>query len=183
MSAPLSKAERAALLDLARRSIEAHLGSGEAPKSPGGASFAEHRGAFVTLKRRADDELRGCIGYAEPILPLFEAVARGAVAAASEDRRFLPVTPSELPGLRIEISALTALQPVKAEDVKVGEHGLVVRRGERRGLLLPQVAKEWGWDRETFLKKTCHKAGLPEDAWRNGETEILAFEAEVFGED
>jgi AmmeMemoRadiSam system protein A len=183
VSAPLTQAERAALLAFARKAIEAGLSSGAAPAGPEGPAFRERRGAFVTLKRRGDDELRGCIGYAEPLYPLREAVARGAVAAALEDRRFSPVTSAELPGLRIEISALTALAPVRAEDVRVGEDGLVVRRGERRGLLLPQVAPEWGWDRETFLGKTCRKAGLREDAWRREGTEILAFQAEVFGED
>jgi AmmeMemoRadiSam system protein A len=146
-------------------------------------AFREPRGAFVTLVRREDGELRGCIGYAEAVHPLWEAVVRGAEAAATEDDRFEPVAPGELGAIRLELSILSPLGAVRPEDVRVGEDGLVVRRGQNRGLLLPQVAVEWGFDRETFLAHTCRKAGLGPDAWKEPGTEILAFQAEVFGED
>jgi len=105
-----------------------------------------------------------------------------AVAAGSEDSRFPPVSPKELPSLRVEISVLTPLVPIRPEEVEVGRHGLMVAQGRMRGLLLPQVPVEWGWDRETFLDQVCVKAGLPPSAWRHGAT-LLAFSAEVFGED
>jgi AmmeMemoRadiSam system protein A len=104
------------------------------------------------------------------------------VAAALEDPRFPPVTLRELPGLRIEISALTVPEPADAERVEVGRHGLIVTRGSRKGLLLPQVASEWGWDRAQFLSQTCRKAGLPAEAWREPGTLVEWFEAEVWGE-
>lgn len=143
----------------------------------------EPRGAFVTLKTREGD-LRGCIGTILPVGPLDETVARMAVAAAVEDPRFPAVRASELPGLLFEISALTLPQPVPdPARIEVGRHGLIVTRGSRKGLLLPQVAPEWGWDREEFLKHTCLKAGLPEEAWRDPQTRLEWFEAEVWGEE
>jgi AmmeMemoRadiSam system protein A len=112
---------------------------------------------------------------------LYRTVAEAARAAAFDDPRFQPVTPEEAPNLKVEISVLSALQPIVPEDVVVGKHGLVVIQGSRRGLLLPQVPVEWGWDRETFLSQTSVKAGLTPDAWRQG-AELQAFTAEVFGE-
>jgi AmmeMemoRadiSam system protein A len=136
--------------------------------------------AFVTLRSR--ERLRGCIGHLEPDRPLAAVVANAAVAAAFEDPRFPPVAAGELDDLTIEISVLGPFVPVPDPlTIEVGRHGLVVRSGWRRGLLLPQVAPEWGWTREEFLAQTCLKAGLPADAWRKG-TEIFCFEAEVFGE-
>jgi AmmeMemoRadiSam system protein A len=119
----------------------------------------------------------------EPLFPLAETVARAAVAAALQDDRFPPVTAAELPSLSIDLSLLERPSAIRAEDVEVGRHGLVVSREARRGLLLPQVPVEQGWDRVAFLEHTCRKAGLPKDAWRLADTELLAFEAEVFSED
>ncbi len=136
--------------------------------------------AFVTLTKNG--RLRGCIGYTEAVAPLFKVVQECAVAAATEDPRFPPVSSNELPSLRIEISVLTPLVPILPEEVEVGRHGLMVSQGGMRGLLLPQVPVEWGWDRETFLDQTCVKAGLPPSAWRHGAT-LRSFTAEVFGEE
>jgi uncharacterized protein (TIGR00296 family) len=109
-------------------------------------------------------------------------VPRCAVAAGTTDPRFPPITPQELDELDIEISLLGPLEPVAGpQDIQIGRHGLVVEQGWQRGLLLPQVATEWQWDAETFLAHTCHKAGLPRDAWKHG-AQVFRFEAEVFGE-
>ncbi len=137
------------------------------------------RGVFTTLY--LGDQLRGCVGYAAPIRPLFRAVAETARAAAFEDSRFWPVTAEEAGELKISLSILSLLSPIRPEEVEVGRHGLVISDGMRRGLLLPQVSVEHGWDRETFLDQTCRKAGLPMDAWRRSAT-IEAFTAEVFGD-
>jgi AmmeMemoRadiSam system protein A len=177
----LSCEERGALLRVARASIAAHLRGGRATLPPSTPALAGHRGAFVTL-RRADGELRGCVGMMRPESPLLETVARMSVAAATEDGRFEPVAEAELERLSIEISALSPLEPVRPEDVEVGRHGLLVGLGGRRGVLLPQVPGEQGWDRESFLVHTCRKAGLPDDAWTRPGVEILAFTAEVFRE-
>jgi len=178
----LDEATKAALLKLAREAVENAVRGVSPPLPPGGLDLlGEHRGAFVTLKKRG--QLRGCIGYPEPIKPLGDALLDSAASAALRDPRFPPVTPDELPDLELEVSVLTKPEPVaNIEDIQVGKHGLIIRQGFTSGLLLPQVATEWGWDRETFLEHTCQKAGLPKDAWR-GDVEILSFSAEVFGED
>lgn len=123
------------------------------------------------------------MGYVEPIHPLHVSVARAAVAAATEDGRFDPVSLEELPRLLLDVSVLGPALPIEAADVVVGRHGLIVEKDGRRGLLLPQVALEWGWDAPRFLEQACRKAGLPADAWRSGGARLLAFEAEVFGEE
>jgi AmmeMemoRadiSam system protein A len=129
-------------------------------------------------------ELRGCIGYAEPHAPLGHTIVRCAIHAATEDPRFLPLKLSELDLIRIEISLLTPLQKISdPAEIEVGKHGIVISSGMRRGLLLPQVAIEWEWDRETFLKYSCQKAGLHDDAWKSSLTSIYVFSAEVFGEE
>ena len=179
----ISLSVRRALLALARRSIQTYISEGRRlraeidyePVAP------EHRGAFVTL-HKAGGELRGCIGTILPVGPLHETVAQMAVAAAVEDPRFLPVTLPELANLIVEISALTVPEPADLEHIEVGRHGLIVSRGPRKGLLLPQVAPEWGWDRLQFLDQTCRKAGLPAGAWREPGTRVEWFEAEVWGE-
>lgn len=140
----------------------------------------EPRGVFTTLY--IGDQLRGCVGYAMPIRPLYRAVGETARAAAFEDSRFWPVTAEEAGELKISLSVLSPLFPIKAAQVEVGRHGLVISEGARRGLLLPQVPVEHGWDRETFLEQTCRKAGLPTDAWRKSAA-IEAFSAEVFGDE
>ncbi len=180
---PLSGEERRLLLRVAREALRAHFaGRAYSPPEAGGAA-GEARGAFVSLHRRDDDDLRGCVGQIESALPLVETVARMAVAAATHDGRFEPVTGEELPELRLEISALGPLRAVTPEEVEVGRDGLVVSYADRRGVLLPQVPLEHGWDRETFLGKTCGKAGLPADTWRRPDVALVAFTAEVFGED
>ena len=138
------------------------------------------QGAFVTIT--IGGELRGCIGTFREDTPLFRTVAQMAVAAASEDPRFPPLTAAELPKIHVEISALTPMKPVAdVREIEVGRHGLYITRGFNSGVLLPQVATEYGWDRTTFLEQTCRKAGLPKNAWQEG-AKILSFEAEVFGE-
>lgn len=170
----------------------------QSPTIPVGASaltprLLAHAGAFVTLHAR-DGELRGCVGLPFPAQPLYAAVAEAAPQAALEDPRFAPVTLDELPTLRIEISVLTppvdiaelaAPAPATprqiAAAVKPGTHGLLVSQGHRRGLLLPQVATEYGWSADRFLSETCHKAGLPGDAWQHG-AKIEVFTAEIIDE-
>ena len=142
--------------------------------------FLEPRGVFTTLY--LGGELRGCVGYPSPIRPLYQAVAETARAAAFEDSRFWPVTAEEVPELKISLSVLSPLFPIEASQVTVGSHGLVISDGMHRGLLLPQVPVEHGWDRETFLDQTCRKAGLPAGAWRKSVV-IEAFTAEVFGDE
>ena len=171
--------DRRALLSLARQAIAAHLAQGPAPPQPARITLRGY-GAFVSL--HAEGQLRGCIGYPQSDRPLTEVVAHCAVAAASQDPRFSPVTPAELPTIDLEISVLGPIRPVKSvQEIDVGRHGLIVSQGFSRGLLLPQVATEYGWDRETFLEHTCLKAGLRRDAWRAG-AQIQQFEAEVFSE-
>lgn len=179
----LTQSDGRCLLDVARRAAEASLGGRPLPAEPGVGALAQPRGAFVTLRCRADAVLRGCIGYVEPELPLQETVARAAASAATSDGRFAPVTLEELPGLRIEVSALGPLGPICADEVRVGTHGLAIRFGGHAGLLLPQVAVEHRWDATTFLDQTCRKAGLPPDTWRQQGVELLAFTAVVFSED
>jgi AmmeMemoRadiSam system protein A len=172
--------DRQLLLKLAREALEAHVGV--APAHVPGASevLDQPGGAFVTLHHHG--ELRGCIGHIEANEPLGKVVTRCAVAAGSTDPRFPPITRTELDELDIEISLLGPLEPIAGpEDIAVGRHGLVVEMGWQRGLLLPQVATEWNWDAETFLSHTCHKAGLPRDAWKHG-AKLWRFDAEVFGE-
>lgn len=174
---------RRRLLGLAWEAIREHLAGRTVSWDESSQELRQPRGAFVSLKRRSDRELRGCVGHVQADYPLGEAVARAAVAAASEDPRFRPVTLEELPSLALEISVLGPLTPVSPDDVEVGIHGLLVRYQGRSGLLLPQVARAYGWDRETFLDFTCRKAGLPAATWRKPGCEILAFTAQVFGEE
>jgi AmmeMemoRadiSam system protein A len=179
--AALSRHERQALLDLARHSIQNYLATGarECPAHDHPV-FDEKRGVFVTLHR--DGELRGCIGYPLPYRTLWQAVIDNAIAAATEDPRFPAVTLAELPGLAIEISVLTVPQRVSAhERVQLGRDGIIVSQGGQRGLLLPQVPLEQGWDLEQFISYGCRKAGLPADEWKRG-VQIETFQAEVFSE-
>ncbi len=146
------------------------------------AALRERRGVFVTLT--GGGSLRGCIGLIIANEPLSDSIPRMAVAAATEDPRFPNVTAEEAPLLEIEVSVLTRPKRITdLETVEVGTHGLIVRQGAKQGLLLPQVATDHGWDRETFLSHTCIKAGLPTSAWREPDTVIEAFSAEVFGEE
>jgi hypothetical protein len=178
---PLTPEERAALLWVARQALEMHLrghSSGSPPEIP--PSLQEQGAAFVTL--RSAGGLRGCVGSLEPTKPLLDTVAHCAISAATSDPRFSPVDSPELGGLTIEISVLSSLQ--RLEDVSqflLGTHGVCVKAGRNRGVLLPQVAAEQGWDRETFLDFACQKARLAAGAWRQG-AELHIFTAEVFSE-
>ena len=141
----------------------------------------EFRGAFVSLHRRG--QLRGCIGYIEAVKPLLQTVREMAPAAAFQDPRFRPLQADELADLEIEISVLTPLKLIKSTDeIEVGRDGLYIVRGLNRGLLLPQVATQYHWDRQTFLEQTCNKAGLPGDAWKDPGTQIFIFRAEIFAD-
>lgn len=177
---PLSESDQASLLRLARSALEegvrqAHTSEIEPPSG----ALCLNAGAFVTLFK--GKRLRGCIGYIEPLKPLYQTVRECALAAALRDPRFDPVEPSEVPSIRIEISVLSALEDISPEQIEVGRHGLLVSRGFQRGLLLPQVAVEWEWDSRKFLEETCTKAGLPHDTWQHG-ARIQSFTAQVFGE-
>jgi AmmeMemoRadiSam system protein A len=178
----LSPEARTWLLTFARQTIAHTVAGAEKPDT--GAIPEEARlfgGCFVSLHTRAG-ALRGCIGTFAETQPLWQAVQEMAAAASTRDPRFNAVTGDELTDCLIEISALTPCQSATAESVEVGRHGVCVARGVNRGVLLPQVASDHGWDRETFLDQTCLKARLPADAWRDGSVEIETFTAEVFSE-
>ncbi len=142
-------------------------------------TLKEKRGAFVTITRGG--QLRGCIGYIKAYKPLYQTVEEMAAQAAFHDPRFNPVTERELPDLEIEISVLTPLKRVRdVGEIQVGRHGILIEKGFYSGLLLPQVATEYGWNRKTFLEHTCLKAGLPMDAWKDKDTNISIFSADIF---
>ena len=174
-----TREERVTLLNLAHESILSALEHREISLHPPSPRFSEPRGAFTTIYLQG--QLRGCVGYVLPVISLYRAVAETARAAAFEDTRFSPVTLAEARSLEVSLSILSPLRVIKPEEVEIGLHGLVVSYGGRRGLLLPQVPVEHGWDRLTFIEQTCQKAGLPRDAWKNGAT-LEAFTAEVFGD-
>ena len=139
----------------------------------------EKRGAFVSLHKHG--QLRGCIGYVHGVKPLAKAINDMAIAAAFQDPRFSTLQENELEDLDIEISVLTPMKQISnINEIEVGKHGLMMIKGPYSGLLLPQVATQYNWDRQTFLSETCHKAGLPIDAWKDDETEIYIFSAEIF---
>jgi AmmeMemoRadiSam system protein A len=176
----LNSEEKRLLHEIARTVIDRKAKGEELPEfTVESAVLRENRGAFVTLKKKG--ELRGCIGYIEGKGPLYRTIEKMAAAAAFEDPRFPPVTEGELPDLELEISVLTPLHRIRdAAEIEVGKHGIYMKKGWASGLLLPQVATEYGWDRETFLKYTCQKAGLPGNAWKDKNTEIYIFSADVF---
>jgi len=184
----LTEAQREELLALARAAIEEHLKTGQVPDyETDDPALTRRSGAFVTLKEGGDPtglgaSLRGCIGHTRPDQPLYQVVQRMAVAAATSDPRFPPLTQEELAGITIEISVLSPFRRVAdVEQVEVGTHGLVIFKDGQQGLLLPQVPVEQGWDREAFLGNLCFKAGLPLGCWQEGAS-IYAFTAIVFGE-
>lgn len=168
------------LLALARLAFEARV-RGETPPAVGGdGTLGQPCGAFVTIHRLG--ELRGCLGRIETSAPLAETIVHLAGAVADSDPRFEPVSLMELNDIDIEISVLTPEREVRSiAEIELGRHGVIVEQGHRRGLLLPQVATEHGWDRETFVSHTCKKATLAADAWRRG-ARLFVFEAQVFGE-
>ncbi|MEW5768338.1 MAG: AmmeMemoRadiSam system protein B [bacterium] len=171
------------LLKLARHTIETYVREGQMPpfEAKGNQELLEHRGAFVTIHKHG--QLRGCIGYIEPIYPLYKAIMQAAVSAATRDHRFPPLSPDELSEIDLEISILTPPKRISdVNEIKVGRDGLIMKKGHYQGLLLPQVATEYNWDRETFLEHTCLKAGLPKDSWKDKGVEIYTFMAQVLGE-
>jgi AmmeMemoRadiSam system protein A len=181
MTLQLTAEEKRVLLETAREAIASRFTGkpGRALKATG--TLAEPCGAFVTLHIHGN--LRGCIGLISASKPLLETVREMAVAAAFDDPRFPTLRSEELPKVSLEISALSPFTRIKnPSEIRVGEHGIMIRLGGRSGLLLPQVATEQGWDRDTFLTHTCYKAGLPGDAWKSGSAVIEAFSAVVFHE-
>lgn len=182
---PLPPSVRKYLVEVARRSLVEYCTSGRkpSPRFPDPVCRVP-RGVFVTLTT-PDEALRGCVGLPWPVWPLEEATIEAAVRAA-RDPRFPPLTAEEVPDVRVEVSVLTVPQPVGTdrlvEVVRVGRDGLIVRYGERQGLLLPQVAVRYGWDVETFLAHTCRKAGLPPEAWRWPEAQVFVFQTEIIRE-
>lgn len=184
----LSKEDGRLLIKIARKAIRTYLEKGriiDPPMVP--FHLKEKMGVFVTLNKNGD--LRGCIGFPEPIKPLIEGVIEAAIASATSDPRFHPVTVEEFDKIQIEVSVLTKPEPIKVKDpreypkrIKVGVDGLIIEKGLHKGLLLPQVAVEWGFDEEEFLCNTCLKAGLPPDCWYDEDTRIYKFQAQIFQE-
>ncbi len=183
MNAEAGEVSGKKLPGMAREAIRRYLESGEPPDFTGSDPELDAlRGLFVTLKK--GDDLRGCIGMMEPSMPLGRAIGYYACAAAFQDARFSPVTASEMKDIEIEVSLLSPLERVKEpSSLVMGTHGVVVKRSGHSGVFLPQVATETGWSREEFLGSLCsHKAGLPEDAWKDPETELYSFTVEIFHE-
>jgi AmmeMemoRadiSam system protein A len=181
MSDLLTKKERKELQKIARETIVNYVTNRVvppvAPTSPG---LNLHSGCFVTVKQKG--ELRGCIGNFVSDQPLYQLVQEMAVSAATRDPRFYPMKVNDLADFNIDISVLSPLKKAASvEEIKVGTHGIYIVKGSYRGVLLPQVASEYGWNRTQFLQHTCIKAGLPQDAWQ-GECDIYIFSAQVFGE-
>jgi len=178
----LTNEEKRYCLKLARVAIENYF-KGE-PKlivpPPEYQKLYEKRGVFVTLNKHGI--LRGCIGMLEPVYPLYEGIQRMAISAAFEDPRFPPLMEEELPEVEIEISVLSPMKKGSVDEIEVGKHGVYIVKGFRRGVLLPQVPVEYGWDKETFLKHLCLKAGLHEDCYKEPDTEFYLFTADVFKE-
>jgi AmmeMemoRadiSam system protein A len=170
------------MLALARAAIVSKLENKPLSRAPFEPScFSLTQGVFVTLE--VFGKLHGCIGVIEPREPLQESIIHCAQSAAFHDPRFPPLQREEVSGLEIEISVLSELFPVALQQIQIGKHGLMVATENHRGLLLPQVATEHKLSREEFLEETCHKAGLPRDAWRAPQTKIYAFTCEIFRED
>ncbi|NLG12574.1 MAG: TIGR00296 family protein [Elusimicrobia bacterium] len=179
----MTEIQKQKLLRIARETLECFLsGRKLAALVNDDPVFQERRGVFVTLKKK--DELRGCIGYIEGVGPLAEAVRKTSIQSATEDSRFPSVEYSELEDITIEISVLTPLKRVEdAGDIQLGRDGVIIKKGYRTGVFLPQVADETGWTKDEFLSNLCmYKAGLPADAWQDKETEIYIFQADVFSE-
>ena len=181
MDNKLSPEQQETLLYLAREAVTVYLDTGNTlEKDTCDNSFLEHRGAFVTLKVRG--ELRGCIGYPIAFKSLYATIIDAAIAAASSDFRFQPLTKEELQKTKIEISVLTPPRQVEdIHEIEIGIHGIVISKGPNKGLLLPQVPREWNWDLETYLEHGCLKAGLDKNEWKR-DAQIEIFSAQVFSE-
>jgi AmmeMemoRadiSam system protein A len=178
----LSKTEAAKLLKIARNAITQQIMNKSSDLEPSKErSLNIHSGCFVTIKQ--NDNLRGCIGNFQSQQPLYQEVATMAVAAASQDPRFPPMNTEELDNFNLEITILSPLEKIEDTDkIEVGTHGIYIIKGFNRGVLLPQVATEYSWDRNTFLQQTCIKAGLPENSWQHQETEIYIFSGQIIHE-
>ncbi|MEE8382489.1 MAG: AmmeMemoRadiSam system protein B [Thermodesulfobacteriota bacterium] len=176
----LTDEEKEILHKIARAAIASRCTGGKYPEIKfTSKTLKEKRGAFVTLHKRGN--LRGCIGYIRAQKPLHETIKEMALAAAFQDNRFNPVKKDELKDIDIEISVLTPLKKIDSiEEIEVGRHGIYITKGYHSGILLPQVATEYGWDRNKFLEHTCTKAGLPTDAWKKKDTEIYIYSADIF---
>ena len=176
----LSKDDKATLYAIARTAIENSLAGNNPPSGEVTSDILrEKRGAFVSLHLHGN--LRGCIGYIHPTKPLYKTVRDMAIAAALQDPRFDPVTQQELEELEIEISVLTPMTKIEhIQEIEIGKHGLYIVNGPYHGLLLPQVATSYAWNKKTFLEHTCEKAGLPKSAWMDQDTEIYIFSADIF---
>jgi hypothetical protein len=185
----LSEEDGKFLVKLARKAIVTYLNEKKIIEIPKDADpkLMEDMGVFVTLNIK--NELRGCIGYPEPVMPLLNAVIDAAISAAIRDPRFNPLNPAELDKVHVEVSVLTKPDLIKVDkpvdyinNVEIGQDGLIVESGPYRGLLLPQVATEWGWNKEEFLSNTCMKAGLASDCWLKTDVKIYKFASQIFGE-
>lgn len=183
MDQELTPKEKAILLDIARQAIIACVRGEEGYIEPREENSLNVRsGCFVTVKQHG--QLRGCIGNFQSRLPLFKEVAEMACSSATRDPRFYPMKKADLERFTIEISVLSPLKKIDDIDqIVIGKHGIYLEKGYYRGVLLPQVAIEHKWDRETFLRQTCLKAGLTQDAWTAEDTEIYIFSAQIFGEE
>ncbi len=184
MSQGITDEEGALAVKAAREAMEAHVERRDPEvELPGG--FQRKGGAFVTLHEHPRNTLRGCIGFPEPVFSLGESIMRAA-AAVCEDPRFPPLSPEETDKVIVEVSVLTVPQPIEATaeeipgTIEIGRDGLILEKGHARGLLLPQVPAEWGWDAEEFLRNLSRKAGLGSEDWRDAA--ILRFESAVFTE-
>jgi AmmeMemoRadiSam system protein A len=176
----ISNAEEKPLLAIARQALEARVAGDRPPQVVCIGPLALRCGAFVSIHK--GDQLRGCLGRLSPESPLGTTLVYLGGAVADSDPRFPQVLPDELPLLQMEISLLTPERAIASlDEITIGQHGVIVEHGRSRGLLLPQVAAEFGWDREMFLEQTCLKAGLPREAWRT-DARILVFEARIFAE-
>lgn len=176
----LSDNDKQEILKLARNCLrEAIYNKRKFEEVPEAGVFAMRAGAFVSLHRHG--KLRGCIGIVEPMEPLGKTIAHCAVSAAREDPRFASLRPEEVEDVEIEVSLLSEPELIAPENIVIGQHGLLIEQGRRRGLLLPQVAVEHHLDPVAFLSETCRKAGLPTDAWRSKETEIYGFTCQIIG--
>jgi AmmeMemoRadiSam system protein A len=175
----LSEKDKEQLKEMAKKAIESVLyGQSGAAFKPS-ENLKEKGGAFVTIKKKGD--LRGCIGYIRAVLPIHQTVKEAAIQAAFHDPRFAPVNKNEWKDIEMEISVLTPMRKIKdVEEIEVGKHGLYIEKGYDSGLLLPQVAIEYNWDRMTFLEHTCYKAGLQRDAWKSKDINIYVFSADIF---
>jgi uncharacterized protein len=178
----LNAKEKAALLNIARKAIETYVCTSKNYIEPREEKALNRRnGCFVSIKQGG--QLRGCIGNFQSELPLFREVAEMAIASASKDPRFYPLKEEDLQDITLEISVLSPLKKSDSIDqIEIGKHGIYLEKGYYRGVLLPQVAAEYGWDRETFLSQTCLKAGLPANAWQAEDTEIYIFSAQIFSD-